>query len=383
MATRLNPDLIDKLSAYGAEDVTKCYHCGNCTAVCHHVWEPFNFPRRPIRALQMGDEARLRGSLEPWLCYYCGQCSVQCPRKAEPGETMMSLRRWLTAQYDITGIANIFYTSWVAELIAVIGLALLVGSGLVIYGVTRGSIHIYDAPGAFLPAEVIHRFDWTLAGILIFLLIVNASRMWWFTTGRRHRELKIPLLSYPANALLLPWHFFTQRLYAKCDDRRPWVLHLILMLSYVTLFVLIMFFLHRMQAGPQIDWSVHSLGYIATLGLIGTTIYGLVGRSRRTEVHYEHSHESDWIFLFLLLYVGTTGIIQHLLHRIGAPEAANCVYVIHLMGVVPMLLLEVPFSKWSHMVYRPLSIYLGHLHLDALTAHTALPVREEGKPWTH
>ena len=40
------------------------------------------------------------------------------------------------------------------------------------------------------------------------------------------------------------------------------------MLSYVTMLVLIMFFLRQMQSGPAIDWSVHGLGYVASLGLL-------------------------------------------------------------------------------------------------------------------
>jgi hypothetical protein len=33
-------------------------------------------------------------------------------------------------------------------------------------------------------------------------------------------------------------------------------------------------------------------------------------------------------------------------------------YVVHLMIAVPMLVVEVPFSKWSHLLYRPLALYL-------------------------
>jgi hypothetical protein len=40
-------------------------------------------------------------------------------------------------------------------------------------------------------------------------------------------------------------------------------------------------------------------------------------------------------------------------------------YVIHLMGVVPMLVLEVPFSKWSHMAYRPLAVYFSRVKVHA------------------
>ncbi len=103
MTVRANPRLVDDLARYGADDVRKCYQCGNCSAACSFSAAPFIFPRRSMRYLQMGLEKRLRSSIEPWLCYYCGQCSDQCPRGAEPGETMMSMRRWLTAQYDFTG----------------------------------------------------------------------------------------------------------------------------------------------------------------------------------------------------------------------------------------------------------------------------------------
>ena len=48
--------------------------------------------------------------------------------------------------------------------------------------------------------------------------------------------------------------------------------------------------------------------------------------------------------------------------------AANLVYVVHMMGVVPMLVLEVPFSKWSHMAYRPLAMYFSAVREKALKA---------------
>ncbi len=45
---------------------------------------------------------------------------------------------------------------------------------------------------------------------------------------------------------------------------------------------------------------------------------------------------------------------------------ANIIYIVHLMGVVPMLALEVPFSKWGHLAYRPLAMYLSRVQADAL-----------------
>ena len=60
-----------------------------------------------------------------------------------------------------------------------------------------------------------------------------------------------------------------------------------------------------------------------------------------------------------------TGLLQFSLHRFGLGEAANINYVVHMMAVVPMLVLEVPFSKWSHMAYRPLAMYFADVKAEA------------------
>jgi hypothetical protein len=95
--------------------------------------------------------------------------------------------------------------------------------------------------------------------------------------------------------------------------------------------------------------------------------WSIRSRLRKEAPHVRHSHESDWIFLLMLLLVTVTGIAQHVLHRAGIDLAANVAYVTHLMFVVPMLVLEVPFSKWSHMAYRPLAVYLAEVQRDALS----------------
>jgi ferredoxin len=182
MPVRANPTLIDDLRRYGAEDVSSCYHCGNCTAACQLSGQDALFPRRSMRALQMGLEQRLRASLDPWLCYYCGDCSEQCPRGADPGETMMSLRRWLTAQYDLTGISGWFYRSPSAQLAVMAAVAALTGGGFVARALLAGGrLSVYDGPDAFLEEGAVHVFDWAMGGALAALLLANCARMWWLT----------------------------------------------------------------------------------------------------------------------------------------------------------------------------------------------------------
>ena len=156
----------------------------------------------------------------------------------------------------------------------------------------------------------------------------------------RDKSVHIPFTSYIKHVVLLPYHFFTQRKYAQCERKRPWAIHLGLVLSYVTMLILIMFFLGFMQSGPDVDWRVHVFGYLATVGLLGSTIFFLTKRLQKTDVQYKQSHETDWIFLVLLILVAFTGILQHILHRSGLDAAANVAYIVHLMGVVPMLALR-------------------------------------------
>jgi hypothetical protein len=269
-----------------------------------------------------------------------------------------------------------FYRSWRAEITAIVLVALLTAAGFLWFGFSRGDIRQYDGSNAFLPSSSVHIFDWTMAALLVVLLGINAIRMWWFTTGNNER-VRTSLSSYVKPLYVLPLQFFTQKRYAHCNAKRPWLIHLWLMLSYLTMLILIMFFLRYMQAGPQIHWQAHIFGYLASIGLILTVGHAIHGRLRKTEVHLKHSHESDWIFLIMLMLVTITGVLQHVLHRSGAEMAANIAYVVHLALVVPMLTLEVPFSKWAHLAYRPLAMYLAGVHQAASAGSLALVSRSQ------
>jgi hypothetical protein len=283
---------------------------------------------------------------------------------------MMSLRRWLTGRYDFTGISRLFYRSWKAELVAIVLLGLATAAGFLAWGSSHGNLAFYDGPNAFLNSSDIHVFDWTMAGVLSALLLINALRMWWYTVGS-DQQLHVSLWTYLSRLPLLPVHFFSQRRYAHCEKKRPWVIHLALMLSYTTMLVLVMFFVRLLQRGPEVDWAVHGFGYAASAGLLLAIVWFVRARITQAEPHVQHSHESDWIFLVMLLLVTVTGVTQHLLHRLGIPMAANLAYVVHLALVVPMLVLEVPFSKWSHMAYRPLAMYLAEVRRAAIARRDA------------
>src|ERR1035437_5422503 len=100
-----DPTLLEDIRRYGKFDTEGCYQCGTCTLSCELGSDFANFPRRSIRYALLGLRAPLQGSREPWICHDCGDCSTACPRHAEPRISMVTLRRFLSAQYDWSGLA--------------------------------------------------------------------------------------------------------------------------------------------------------------------------------------------------------------------------------------------------------------------------------------
>jgi quinone-modifying oxidoreductase, subunit QmoC len=357
MSTRLDPNLMKELKAYGAVGIEKCFNCGNCTASCPLATDEYPFPRSIIRRIQLGQQDRLLRQLDPWLCYYCGDCSNTCPKGAEPGETMMAARRWLTAKYDWTGLASRFYTSKVWE----IGSILLVGAFVVLLFIFfHGPIVTERVElNTFAPVPIVHLLDWVMAGGLLFFLLTNLYRMHNFVMGK-NPEVKAPLSVYLSEAWKLVYHFFTQERFSKCEDRRRWINHMLLVSGYVLMLVMIVVFLPWFQTDniyplyhPQ-RW----LGYYATIVILYGAGEALWGRVKKEHQMHRFSHLSDWIFPVLLILGATTGILVHAFRYFSLPLPTYYTYVVHLALMVPMLVLEVPFGKWSHLAYRPVAIYL-------------------------
>ncbi|MFO8035640.1 MAG: 4Fe-4S dicluster domain-containing protein [Anaerolineales bacterium] len=369
MAARVDPSLMNELKEYGAVDIEKCFNCGNCTAICPLTDDDHPFPRNVIRYMQLGLRDRLRGSLDPWLCYYCGECSDTCPKKAEPAETMMAMRRWLTAQYDWTGLAHKFYTSaaWEIGSMVVVGLVVVLLAFVLTGPVVTEQVEL----NTFAPVQIVHAADWIMAGSLLFFIGTNVFRMYNMTM-RKGTSLKIPLSAYIREAWQFVYHLFTQRRLGTCAEEEKeskgkqrkmtfWIMHLLLVSGYGLMLVLIIFFLPWFQTDAIYPWyhPQRWLGYYATFVLLTGVVYVLWGRVKKDVQIHRFSHPSDWIFPILLLVVTLTGILQHSFRYMGLPLMTYYTYVVHLAFAAPMLILEVPFGKWAHLYYRPLAIYFA------------------------
>src|SRR5664280_913535 len=180
----INIEFGKELKKYGAFDFNACYNCGNCTAVCSLSTEEDSFPREMVRFSVLGLEDDIRSSLKPWLCYYCGECSTYCPQEANPGELMMSLRRWLTTKYDWTKLSGLLYRSLPLTIIGFI----LAAIGVLIFSVLeKFNLQAIMHTGHIF--EII-----AIAAVFGFILLPNIIRMWWLIIVKP--KIKVPLIKY-------------------------------------------------------------------------------------------------------------------------------------------------------------------------------------------
>ena len=133
------------------------------------------------------------------------------------------------------------------------------------------------------------------------------------------------------------------------------------------MFLLVAVLLQQFQIDEGINWTTY-LGYFATFGLLYGSVYFMIGRARKKEQVHKYSDFIDWLFLVFLFLTALTGIFIHIFrYFMHWPAGTYYMYLIHLVIDVPMLMVLVP-SKWAHLAYRPVAIYLSNIRSKALQA---------------
>ena len=342
----IDPKFGESLKEFGAVDFNACYNCGTCTAVCSLSTPEDSFPREMVRCSVLGLEDDLKSSLKPWLCYYCGECTTNCPQTANPGELMMSLRRWLTSKYDWTGLSGLLYKSLPITIIAF----LLTAVGVMFF-----------ANNQFWELQSImhfgHYFEMiAIGGVFTFILLPNVIRMWWFVIGKP--RIKVSFTTYVKSIWELLVHMFTQKRALGCDDNQfRWFEHLILVLGYLGLLFTTVF----------LDWFATENIFIIVLGYIESVIIFLVtfdfvkSRIKQSKAVNTFSQPSDWFFVIWLLLMGLTALIVRAFIDLNILENNIWMYLVHLIVLVQWALIIVPFGKWTHFLYRSFAMYFAKL----------------------
>ncbi len=338
----IKPELTKDIEKYGTFDFKACYNCGNCTAVCNLTNKNSNFPRMFVRYSMLGLKEEILTSKEPWECYYCGDCSEKCPREADPGEMMMSLRRWLTAQYDWTGLSGLFYKYLPAFLTAM----LMVLAGVLIFAnAVKWEVEKMLQFGHFF--EMI-----AIAAVFVIIFIPNLMRMWYFMVVKTHSN--VPLKNYFTALNELFIHMFTQKRAKDCTDNHfRWLEHFILVIAYLSLLFTTVF----------LNWFhtqnlfIIVLGYIESAFIFVITVDFVKDRMQKKKALAKKSKPSDWFFVIWLLLMGFTALGVRLFIDLNILESNKWMYIFHLTILAQWALIIVPFGKWTHFLYRSFAMY--------------------------
>lgn len=359
--------LLAEVRKYGKFDVTGCFNCGSCTLSCELANDQASFPRRSVRHVVMGLKGLLHESLEPWVCHDCGDCSVTCPRETKPQESMMTLRRYLSSVYDWTGIASLINKSKGWHIATLSFAAVFVLLLTVLYHISVVKMPFSDFASTSM--GLTHMFPtityFTLAVILIplFILVSNAFRMYGFIASGNQNG-RMPISRHLSQVKTFLVHFFTYKKMAECPTGKSrWLEHLFIGIGCLIMLAVKVFGLGWFQT-DQIYPVFHPqrwLGYLATALLLYGTGSILLGRIKKEKEVYKSSEFADWTFPVLLFATTVSGIILHTLRLLGFEVGTCYTYAIHIMIATPMLVIEMPFGKWTHMIYRPLAVCLQPL----------------------
>jgi len=369
MAITVNPDLLKEIKEYGAFDISACFNCGNCTAVCPLSDTVGSFPRKLIRLGQIGDKKRVVAGPEPWLCYYCGECSETCPRQAEPGEYMAALRRYTIAQSEPTGIGRLMYRSGIMAIMV----TLLVG---IILGVFMFTAKSGENPRHWIFNDVsygmIHYTGIAISVLAVLTIIggiVNIFRRlssWggvsqpqpgkWVSalkrtiaeivTMNRHREVT-------PDTEPIPWY-----------RSHPWI-HLAIMYGFIGLLLattLDFVFLELLPLHLSIFWPARIIGTLSGLVMMWGVSAAILRRFSKKEKNAVFTRLPDWWLLIFLFVLGLTGFwleIATTFHIVSSVN--NGIMLLHAAMAMELILL-LAFTKMAHVIYRPIALFVYFLN---------------------
>lgn len=372
MSITVHPELMDNIEKFGAFDIKACFNCGNCTAVCPNSDDKASFPRKIIRYGQLGMKEQILSSPDLWLCYYCGECSKTCPRQAEPGEYLASLRRYAISCYEPTGIARLFHTNNLFATALTIVLASILGFLLL----TIKSMHWGQE--YHITRYLFSRIDYHFIeylGIAIFVLVTISTAGCLVNLLKRLLPVKMELKQAKKAALRVMQEIFTMKRYHDCerDSKTPWllqrwVLHLTTMWGFVGLLIattLDIPWLGLKDPNSSSFLPSRIIGIASGLLLMYGATFILWFRIAKTDKNTEHSRFSDWFFVIALWMLGFTGFwLTGSVYFFAPSPLHEAVLLIHTVMAMELLLLFA-FSKFTHVIYRPLALFSYYLKQDS------------------
>jgi len=372
VSSALDPLFIEKMKLFGEFDVRACYSCGHCSGTCPLVQRGESFPRRLIRYAQLGLGEKLAAAKAVWSCYYCGECSKSCPRKATPGEFMDAARRYFIAHWDLTTVSrrihsSRLFTAAFMGLVALFFFALFIATG---GRMNPERLALFE----FVDIGVLHYTGMAVMATVGLIIAVNAGNMFRHVSRSMPPTPPVGLWDRIRDAWLATKDVLeeltTQRRFSECrltpEESPPWymsrrLVHLCIMWGFMGLFGATALDLLFKEPGSHVPlyYPARALGTISGLVVLyGTTVALWLRMVGKGGPSFERSVFSDWLLLWMLWVTTATGfVVEVAVYLPQGTISGYIVFLIHMIAAFELLLL-LPFTKFSHAIYRPAALWI-------------------------
>ncbi len=396
MARIIEPDLkfVKGVIEAGGDTLKKCYQCATCAVVCPLSTNENPFPRKQMILAQWGMKDQIAKDPSIWLCHQCADCTAYCPRGARPGDVLAAIRAMTIREYAEPKILWSLYNN-PAGLIVLFGLALFVVLAAILaanHGMPELEVPVRFSHGlfhGFLPVLYVDAIFLPAAGFAALIALRGISKMWsQFTAGVEIPEAYKPTTSEMITRYIIPTfkEILDHERFKKCGvNYERFNGHRFLLFAFIILFVVTnIVFIGADFLGFHTPWPLwNPVKIFANLGAV-ILIYGSIlliqnRKAREAEGNLSGAY-ADWFLLYLILFVGLSGLGAEILRILGL-RLAYAVYIFHLMCVF-VLFLGLPFSKFAHLIYRTTVMVYDRYVTDvreriAATASAANVVEEE------
>ncbi|GBE30551.1 MAG TPA: hypothetical protein ENH10_02915 [Bacteroidetes bacterium] len=384
----MSPDVefIKSVQAAGGDTLKKCYQCSTCSTVCELSPAEKPFPRKEMLWAQWGMRDKLISDPDIWLCHQCNDCSVRCPRGAKPGDVLAAIRSHIYETFTYPRFMGKALASPAALPILLL-IPMLIVAGLMFLNIEFNQealqhefgIHQEVTFSTFFNTPEVHLTSFVPAGftemlfitgnMIIFLIAaVGLLRFW------KQLQHEAALGGGPAfvpSLIKVIVDILQHRRFGDCGQNKPRQLaHILVMYGFffaaaaagLALFRVINTHLGIIEG----DWFMYGDGpsnlpnpikFVGMFGGLGIFIGGLMMVVRRNTNADDVGANgySDKLFLWMIFWVGTTGMLSWLLRWGGVPSMAYPIYYIHIV-IVFFVLWYMPYSKFAHMLYRGLAM---------------------------
>ncbi len=395
-AVLLQPDraFIDAVMASGGGDLKKCFQCATCSAVCALSMDGDPFPRKEMHWAQWGLKDRLMADPDIWLCHQCNDCSRRCPRGARPGDVLAAVRQQAVQNYAFPR----FMGRWVNRMptlpLMLFIPAVLLALALLVRDPLAQAFRVGEPDGfyaEFFPHWLLIGFFSFFVGLALVGAVVGATRFWRAMKAADARAgITRTGASVPASIGITLSSIFRHDRFGECETQRSRrATHLMAFYGFLALFITTVYAVIDLYVLPTLGMEsgypfglTHPMKFLANAGAILLTVGAgkAIWDRVRAEEGVEQSTSFDWIFAWLLLTIGISGLLTEALRFVVQPGAgaelvatAYSLYFVHLM-LVFALLVYLPYSKFAHVLYRTVAlVYAEHTGRTRGTRRVAAP----------